>query len=175
MKKETLEKLVTLNLSQREIGEKLGYCQSNVRYWLKMFGLKTNISQYNEKKSRTEKLCPKCKTVKPIDEFYKVSDRNGGSRYCKVCDKKYATERMIALKIKMIIYKGGCCKDCGLKLEDSHYSVFDFHHTDPKSKDPNFRRIKSQKWEVIKAEIDKCELLCSNCHRIRHAKQGKIV
>ena len=176
MKKDVLEKLIALNYSQRKIGEKLGYCQSNVRYWLKLFGLKTNISQHNEKvKSRIEKLCPKCNTVKPIDDFYKRTNRSDECGYCKTCSNESTLERTINIKIKMIVYKGGCCKDCGLKLEDSHYSVFDFHHIDSKNKDPNFRRIKSRKWEIIKEEIDKCELLCSNCHRIKHATQGKIV
>lgn len=170
MEKELLENLIRLNFSQREIGEKLGYCQSSVRYWLKMFGLKTNVSKHNEKiKLRIEKLCPKCNLVKSVDEFYGRSDRDNESGYCKTCSNKATVERVRNVKIKMINYKGGCCKDCGLKLNDSHYSVFDFHHTNPKNKDINFGRIKFQKWEVIKKEIDKCELLCANCHRIKHS------
>jgi predicted HNH restriction endonuclease len=70
----------------------------------------------------------------------------------------------------MINYKGGKCERCPLKLEDSHYSVFEFHHTNPKEKDINFKRIKMFKWGKIKNEIDKCMLVCSNCHRIIHAE-----
>lgn len=29
----------------------------------------------------------------------------------------------------------------------------------------------NRSWEIIKIELDKCELLCSNCHRIEHSKQ----
>ena len=172
-----LENLINLNCSQREIGEKLGYSQSNIKYWLKIFDLKTKIKQYNKdsKGLRIEKICPKCKIVKPINEFYKRSNRSDGGGYCKKCSNNVTVERIKNIKIKMILYKGGHCENCGLKLEDSHYCIFDFHHTNPNNKDPNFKRIKFQKWEIIIKEIDKCELLCSNCHRIKHATQGKIV
>ncbi len=172
MEKEKLLELINLNYSQREIAKILNYSQSNIGYWLKTFNLKTNINQYNKdnKEQRIEKFCPKCKTVKPICEFYNRSNRSDGGGYCKKCSNEVAAERIKAVKIKMIIYKGGCCEDCGLKLENSHYCVFDFHHKDPNNKDPNFKKIKYQKWEVIKEEIDKCELLCSNCHRIKHIK-----
>lgn len=177
MEKKQLETLINLNYSQREIAEKLNYSQSNVGYWLKRLKLKTKIKQYNKdgKGLSTEKYCPKCKTIKLIDDFYGRSNRKDKGGYCKKCSNDVTAERIVRIKIKMIQYNGGCCVECGLKLEDSHYSVFDFHHTDPKSKDPNFKRIKSQKWDVIKKEIDKCELLCANCHRIKHATQGEIV
>jgi len=55
-----------------------------------------------------------------------------------------------------------------LKLENSHYCVYDFHHLDPLTKDKNFDTIKSKSWEKVKEEIDKCQLLCSNCHRLAH-------
>ena len=172
MKKEILENLISLNYSQRKIGKNLGYSQGNIKYWLKIFGLKTNNKQYNKdnKKLYTEKLCPRCKKIKLIDDFYKKSNRSNGGGYCKKCSNEVTVERIKNIKIKMIKYKGGCCEDCNLKLENSHYCVFDFHHINPENKDPNFKRIKFQKWEIIKKEIDKCELLCSNCHRIKHAK-----
>jgi hypothetical protein len=70
----------------------------------------------------------------------------------------------------MIEYKGGQCERCRLNLNDTHYAVFDFHHIDPSEKDDNFKKIKFQKWEKIKQEIDKCMLVCSNCHREIHAE-----
>ena len=74
------------------------------------------------------------------------------------------------VKLKMIEYKGGQCNRCNLKLENTHYSVFEFHHRNPEEKDVNFAKIKYQKWDVIQKEIDKCDLLCANCHRITHAE-----
>lgn len=168
MNKDTLEKLINLNFSQRDIATHLNISQSNIKYWLRKFNLKTNHSQYNEKKL-TEKYCPKCKTVKSIDEFYRSNTRKNGNSHCKKCSNELTTERQIKMKIRMIEYKGGQCNKCKLKLVDCHYSVFDFHHINPNSKDINFKHIKSQKWDKIKKEIDNCELLCSNCHRIKHA------
>ena len=168
MDKKILEELIQSELSQREIAEQLNCSQSNIKYWLGKHGLKTNKKQ-NNKKNYNEKFCPKCKTIKPIDEFYLRTNRGDRNGYCKKCSNNYHTERVRDVKIRMIEYKGGQCVKCGLKLCDSHYSVFDFHHLNPENKDPNFSKIKYQKWVKIKEEIDKCELLCSNCHRIEHA------
>jgi hypothetical protein len=43
---------------------------------------------------------------------------------------------------------------------------------DCETKYPNFNRIKYQNWDKIKEEIDKCVLLCSNYHRLRHSLIG---
>lgn len=173
MEKSKIENLINLGLSQRKIAIELGTSHSNIRYWLKKINLKTNNNQYNKgaTNNRFEKYCPKCKTTKSIDDFYKRSNRKDVGGYCKKCSNKYHQKRVQQVKIKMILYKGGQCVDCDLKLEDSHYSVFDFHHLDPNTKDPNFGKIKFQKWETIQKEIDKCDLLCSNCHRLRHSEE----
>jgi 5-methylcytosine-specific restriction endonuclease McrA len=60
------------------------------------------------------------------------------------------------------------CVDCGFV---GHHSQMDFHHLDPTKKDKNIGHLIWQRtWEKIKEEIDKCILLCSNCHRLRHWK-----
>ena len=46
----------------------------------------------------------------------------------------------------------------------------EFHHTNSKIKDSNVSKLLSRKWEVLQEELDKCILLCSNCHRIEHSK-----
>jgi len=170
MKKEVLEFLISLGYSQRQIAKDLGYSQSNVKYWLKKYGLKTKGKIYNKKSGRTHKYCPKCDDTKLIGEFYKRTDRDDVQGWCKGCSNKYHTKRVREVKMRMVEYKGGECVDCTLKLEDSHYAVFEFHHLDPNEKDINFSKIKYQKWEKIKEELDKCVCLCANCHRLRHAK-----
>lgn len=169
MKKEELIRLIDLDYSQRMIAEELNTSQSNVKYWLKKLNLKTNKNKFNII-DKDEKFCPKCKTIKPLDDFYKRTNRNSVGGYCKKCSNEYHTERVKNVKIRIVNYMGGQCTKCSLKLENSHYSVFDLHHLDPKEKDINFKRLKFQKWETIKKEADKCILVCSNCHRIIHAK-----
>lgn len=169
MDKEELKKLTEDGLSIYDISKKFKKGYSTIRYWLVKHKLKTNESltrDINKKNENVnEKLCVKCNEIKPKKEFY--TDNRG---YCKKCLCEYHQNRIRKIKIKMILYKGGSCERCNLNIKDSHYSVFDFHHLNPSTKDPNFSGIKSQKWEKIQNEIDKCKLLCSNCHRITHAE-----
>lgn len=63
-------------------------------------------------------------------------------------------------------YKGGKCQDCGGVFPNCCY---DFHHLDPAQKDYHIAQLLNARgFEASKEELDKCVLLCSNCHRIRH-------
>ncbi len=55
--------------------------------------------------------------------------------------------------------------DCGGKF---HPSVFEFRHRDPEAKDLTGNQIKRAAWARVQRELDGCDLLCANCHRIRH-------
>lgn len=72
-------------------------------------------------------------------------------------------------KLKAIAYLGGHCTDCGNEFPPY---VYDFHHLDPTIKDSTIAQIMGRKWENIVSELDKCVLLCANCHRIRENKEG---
>ena len=63
---------------------------------------------------------------------------------------------------------GGKCADCGLKDDPS---VFDFHHLDPSKKEIAFGSRGGKSFDTLKPELDKCILLCANCHRKRHIKK----
>lgn len=69
------------------------------------------------------------------------------------------------MKIKAVNYLGGKCVDCGLKTD--RVEVYDFHHLDPTIKDDGIGELLRASWETIVAELDKCIVLCCNCHRIR--------
>lgn len=64
-------------------------------------------------------------------------------------------------KIKAIDYKGGKCEICG--YDKSNWSL-EFHHTDPNNKDFNISSKSHFNWDKIKIELDKCILVCKNCH-----------
>lgn len=114
------------------------------------------------------KICADCKIEKPIEDFYSIPSRV--MSYCKPCFNRRCGNRWIQRKIEAIQYKGGHCTRCNLSLLNSHYSVFDFHHVDPLAKDYDWNRLKLGSVESIHKELDKCVLLCSNCHRITHAE-----
>ena len=69
-------------------------------------------------------------------------------------------------KIELIEYKGGKCEICGYKK--STWSL-EFHHKDPNEKDFEISG-KSWSFERLKKEVDKCILVCSNCHHEIHEK-----
>jgi len=65
-----------------------------------------------------------------------------------------------------IEYKGGRCSICGYKRCQRSLSL---HHLDPKKKDFGLSsKGLTRSWERIKKEIDKCILLCANCHMEVH-------
>jgi hypothetical protein len=77
-----------------------------------------------------------------------------------------------AKKIKAIDYKGGECCRCG---EKSIYALV-FHHRCPDAKEYQIEgMLKAQKrWSDIELELDKCDLVCENCHREIHFDQKNI-
>lgn len=70
------------------------------------------------------------------------------------------------MKEKAVEYKGGCCQVCGY---DRCIRALDFHHIDSSKKDFTISSNCNKSWERIKIEIDKCILVCSNCHREIHS------
>lgn len=113
-------------------------------------------------------VCSHCKQDKNRLDFYKRSNRNGFLPHCKECHNKKTIERQRAFKQKCIDYKGGKCSMCGY---DKYNGALEFHHSDPKSKDfPIASSRLSRFSKKIEKELDKCVLLCSNCHREEHAR-----
>lgn len=118
-----------------------------------------------------KKKCAKCKELKNTNEFYKQkTHKYGVMSYCKNCFNRNVQNRWVERKKQAVNNMGGCCKDCGLKLKDSHYSVFEFHHLNPSEKDSDWSKLRKKSKTAIQEELSKCVLLCANCHRIRHAK-----
>ena len=61
------------------------------------------------------------------------------------------------------------CKDCGIRYP---YYVMEFDHCLGTIKENNIATMASQRFgfKRLIAEIEKCEVVCSNCHRIRTHK-----
>jgi hypothetical protein len=81
--------------------------------------------------------------------------------------KKAVAERRRKLKAMVVEYRGGKCVLCGYK---KCISALDLHHIDESQKKFGLSvRGVTRAWEKVKAEADKCVLVCANCHREIHA------
>lgn len=113
--------------------------------------------------------CCRCNEYKPVSEFYLGRpSKDGKKRFritrCKSCDIQRTTEHVRKIRQELINYGGGQCKNCGY---NKCLQALEFHHRDPSEKELNISRIRSLNAQT-KQELDKCDLLCSNCHREVH-------
>lgn len=70
-------------------------------------------------------------------------------------------------KRKLIAYKGGKCEICGYCKDCP--GAYDFHHRDPKEKEFAIAaKGRIRNFEATKKEVDKCQLVCKNCHAEIH-------
>lgn len=94
------------------------------------------------------------------------NEKHYGAGFCR---NHYNKHRRDTATNALIDYLGGCCQDCGNKFITA---VYDFHHRNPEEKEYSISdRVDHATIEELKKEADKCDLLCSNCHRIRHANE----
>ena len=66
-------------------------------------------------------------------------------------------------------------KEYGEKRGENHSACLDFHHKDASKKDFSVANIKGMGWgkEKVLLEIQKCMVVCANCHRKIHSKAVK--
>ena len=106
----------------------------------------------------------RCRTcnIEGEEHFYKSK-----GYFCKSC---WNTRTYKSAKDKIAAYmvsRGGIeCSSCGY---NKCIGALEFHHRDPKEKDPFW----SRGWSLpkLKIELEKCDILCANCHREIHYGQ----
>jgi 5-methylcytosine-specific restriction endonuclease McrA len=75
----------------------------------------------------------------------------------------YVSQRRKKLKQLAVEYKGGKCCKCGYY---KCVGALDFHHVNPQEKAFGIgSKGYTRSWESVKKELDKCILVCANCHR----------
>lgn len=136
------------------------------------------------------KICSDCDTLLPLEAFnLNRAKPDGRGSKCRECMKVYRKgyyelnkkaciakvrvrskeERaMNRVKLKDFLCKSKCV-DCG----NDNPIVLEFDHRDPKNKEYAIAQIVGSGycWETIAKEIDKCDVVCANCHRIRTSNQ----
>lgn len=139
-----------------------------------------------------KKVCSRCNQEKPLEEFsFKNISKGTKNSYCKTCHRDYTrshynenkqlyvyravqtnkkTKEKIREHIKHIKQESSC-EICG----ESHPATLDFHHIHDDSKDFSVSKNSGKSLSVINKEIDKCIILCSNCHRKLHWSENFLV
>jgi len=135
------------------------------------------------------RVCARCHLAKPIDEF-PIKNAAGGTHrsYCRPCCSDYGKEhyrKNVAQYVARSKARASIdrprnrqfvaeylvthpCVDCG----ESDRVVLEFDHRDPATKAADVGRlIHMSTIAIIRSEIEKCDVRCGNCHRIRTAAQ----
>ena len=122
---------------------------------------------YRNSKSGVCSRNPDCKLVnKRIQNARRApgSDHSSAEGHKRASARRRAAHRATVLAAK--IARGACC-DCGLAVTSTNYMAFDFDHRDRDTKRADVSRMGTATVGALLAEIDKCDLRCANCHRIR--------
>jgi hypothetical protein len=91
----------------------------------------------------------------------------GGHRqYKDICASCRVSESRRKKKAALIDYKGGKCLICSY---DKCQQVLQFHHKDPNEKEFAKANSGTSDFDRLKTEVDKCILVCANCHGEIHA------
>jgi len=99
--------------------------------------------------------------------------KSGFNFYCRECkyhaDRQLEEKRSEQRKKVIVEYLGGKCMLCDY---DRCYPALDCHHMFAKDKDFNISSEMRKKgaMSTIRSEVDKCALVCKNCHAEIHQK-----
>ena len=102
-----------------------------------------------------------------LTEYGRCVDRGKTRSRCKKCQVEAVNKRRRKLKKESVKYKGGKCEKCGY---NKSVMALEFHHVNPEEKSFGISATGiTRSWEKLKKELDKCILVCSNCHAEIHA------
>jgi hypothetical protein len=118
------------------------------------------------------KACRYCHKQYPETDFgivLTLPDKIYRRQKCRYCYRK--TKKLLIARYRRWIeeYKRQrLCERCG----NADFRVLDFHHDDFGEKDFNVADFRYKVgFKKLKKEVEKCSLLCANCHRIVHYKE----
>lgn len=130
-----------------------------------------------------QRRCSHCHEVKTVDAFsWRNQDRGIRAPNCRACQKEYNRRHYLANKalykaravagkskarrertLRLLEYfEEHPCVDCG----EADPVVLEFDHLRDKDFDVS-RAVYTRRWTTVLAEIEKCEVVCANCHRRR--------
>lgn len=83
---------------------------------------------------------------------------------------RHVKKRRSKLKEELVEYKGGRCEICGY---NKCIEALEFHHLNREEKDFTISSYSNLSIDKLKKEVDKCILVCANCHREIHHKENE--
>jgi hypothetical protein len=116
------------------------------------------------------KICKSCGLEKSSESFEIckiISEKVYYRQKCKDCKRIVRVTRRQKLRKWLDEYKKNLmCLRCGF----SDFQALEFHHSNYDAKDFNVADMirSGSSIQTILREIEKCEVLCSNCHQIEH-------
>lgn len=139
----------------------------------------------SQKNPASTRKCKICKITKPSSDYYKGNNIDGLQTYCKPCVQKQNSiygkqnrakllvkERERSRKIRSFVddLKKNPCIDCGVQYP---CCAMEFDHVRGDKKfNISIAPRKKYSLDRIREEIDKCELVCANCHAVRTKNRG---
>lgn len=132
------------------------------------------------------KECRKCATTKPLNQFHKSkAKKDGRTTVCKKCRIKIHRQHYLKNKERYIANKQErkrklreWYKELKNQLKctcgEAHFACLVFHHNDASEKEIEVSNAIREGWgkkRVLK-EIEKCTVLCLNCHRKLHWEEN---
>ena len=136
------------------------------------------------------KRCSRCRLEKPDEEFaWRRIDKGERDSYCRPCragykqehyaknKQRYVDQAMIRNQILLEertgflirFFANHPCVDCG----ETDPVVLEFDHLGDKRFSIS-QGIRGRRWEVVLVEMQKCEVVCANCHRRRSMERGNF-
>jgi hypothetical protein len=175
MEESYLKNAIERGLSTYQIAKESNCSQTNIRHWLRKFGLNTkHIPRENyHLKLENGYSCLNC-GENLVGCQSKFCSNNCKSKFHYNLDSKVnhntnARQKRVSKnrKLELIKMKGGSCEKCGY---NKNYSALCFHHRNPHEKTFNLdsRKLSNTSWNSILLEVEKCDLLCCNCHAETH-------
>ena len=163
-------------ISVNEIARMLNVSTGSVSSWVKDIELTQeqknqllkNTREGSSRAHRTEEFKKKCKNRWA---GWRLSPDALENKFKQAMHKaKYQKDRRLALKIYLVNLRGGKCEKCGYC---KNLAALGFHHKDPSKKEFRISRTLWKREKILK-ELEKCDLLCHNCHAEEHHPDQNI-
>lgn len=119
----------------------------------------------------SDKVCPICGNHFLSKMKNRIYCYDCSPSQTEVSSAEYQRQKQRAIKHRLVLHKGGKCQRCGY---DKCEGALQFHHRNPEEKEFTLGQINLSKdfsIDELLQEVDKCDLLCANCHSEEHYKE----